>query len=45
MNKNAFKKDDYETPSIQIIEFQLEESIALSGENYPGLACGEEVQG
>lgn len=44
MNKKEIRKDEYQAPEIQVIEFQLEESIAASGEAYPGLVCGEEVQ-
>lgn len=44
MNKKEIQKDEYQVPEIQIIEFQLEESIAVSGEAFPGLVCGEEVK-
>jgi hypothetical protein len=37
-------KEQYETPVIQVIEFELQDSIALSGESISGLVCGEEVQ-
>lgn len=37
------KKEVYETPSIEVIEFELEDSIASSGDFGSGAICGEEV--
>lgn len=34
---------DYEKPELEIIEFQLEESIASSGMTGQSTFCGEEV--
>ena len=35
------KKELYETPKIEVIEFELEDSIATSGDYGSGLACSE----
>jgi hypothetical protein len=40
-----FEKCIYETPIITIIRFELDESIATSGEFGSGLICGEEING
>ena len=37
------KKDLYEQPTINIIEFKLEDSIASSGDLGPGTICTEEM--
>jgi len=39
------EKAIYETPTIEIVEFSLEESIALSGDFGSGTICGEEIFG
>jgi len=39
------KKEIYEIPEIEIIEFTLEESIALSGDFGSGTICSEELFG
>ncbi|MDD3124094.1 MAG: hypothetical protein PHC62_11405 [Candidatus Izemoplasmatales bacterium] len=36
-------KETYERPVIEIIEFSLEESIALSGDFGDGTLCGEQL--
>lgn len=35
------KKEVYETPKLEIIEFDLEDSIAASGDFGSGTICGE----
>lgn len=35
------KKEIYETPEIEVIEFELVDSIATSGDFGAGLACSE----
>lgn len=42
MKKNK-KLETYETPIIEVIEFELEDSIATSGDFGAGAICGEEV--
>lgn len=42
-NNSVDIKEIYVTPEVEIIEFELKESIAVSGESFPGLACGEEI--
>lgn len=37
------EKEVYETPSIEIIEFDLEDSIASSGDFGSDTICGEEM--
>jgi len=37
------KKEVYEIPEIEIIEFELEDSIALSGDLGPTTICSEGV--
>ncbi len=40
------KKDPtYEKPRAEVIEFELEESIASSLDHGPNLSCGEEIFG
>jgi hypothetical protein len=39
------KKELYETPQIEIIEFELEDSIAASGDFGSNTFCGGEVGG
>jgi len=45
--KNTYEKlqekEIYEKPSIELIEFTLEESIALSGDFGSGTICSEEL--
>jgi hypothetical protein len=41
MKKDESNKTVYEQPTIEIVTFELEESIAASG-NTPDLACNEE---
>jgi len=41
--KEEIKKEVYETPSLEVIEFLLEESIAISGDYGAGTLCSEEV--
>jgi len=36
-------KQIYETPTVEIVEFTLEESIATSGDFGSGTLCGEEI--
>lgn len=38
-------KENYETPQIDIIEFELEDSIAASGDFGSGTFCGGEEGG
>jgi len=38
-------KQKYESPVIEVIVFSLEDSIALSGDYGPDLACSGEVFG
>lgn len=49
MKQNAIlepiQKEKYETPTIEIVEFNLEESIALSTDFGSGTICGEEIYG
>lgn len=33
----------YVKPELEIVEFQLEESIAVSGESVSGLICNEQM--
>jgi hypothetical protein len=35
--------ETYEKPQLEVIVFQLEDSIAASGESVVGLSCGEEL--
>jgi hypothetical protein len=44
MNKEIGTQDTYETPKIEIIAFELTDSIAVSGESVSGLICGEEIK-
>jgi hypothetical protein len=37
------KKEKYETPILEVIEFELEDSIAASGDFGPTTMCGDEV--
>ena len=37
------EKDVYETPVIEVVEFELEDSIALSGDFGSSTVCGEGV--
>lgn len=39
------EKEIYETPEIEVIEFELEDSIATSGDSGmgPGLICSEMI--
>ena len=39
------KKETYETPLIEIIEFSLEDSIAASTDFGPNTMCGDETFG
>jgi len=32
------------SPQLEVIVFQLEDSIAVSGESVSGLICGEEIK-
>lgn len=43
MKQETIKKDSYEKPEIEIIEFTLEDSIALSGDFGSGTICSEEM--
>lgn len=43
MKEETIRKDSYEKPTIEIIEFTLEESIALSGDFGSGTVCSEEL--
>jgi hypothetical protein len=43
MKEPIIKKETYEQPVIEVVEFKLEDSIATSGESVVGLACGEET--
>lgn len=36
-------KDNYETPDLEVIEFDLEDSIAASGNFGPDTICGGEM--
>lgn len=36
-------KETYETPTIEVVEFSLEESIALSGDFGSSVVCSEEL--
>jgi hypothetical protein len=44
MKKDETNKTIYEQPSIEIVTFELEDSIAVSGESVSGLICGEEIK-
>jgi len=37
------KKEQYETPEMEVIEFELEDSIAASGDFGPDAFCGSEM--
>ena len=37
------KKEQYETPEMEVIEFELEDSIAASGNFGPDTICGGEL--
>jgi hypothetical protein len=37
--------EGYEKPIVEIVEFAIEESIALSGDSYQGLICNEQMGG
>lgn len=39
------KKEIYQSPQIEVIEFELEDSIAASGDMGPGVTCGDEMFG
>jgi hypothetical protein len=39
------KKEIYESPQIEIIEFELKDSIAASGDFGSNTFCGDEVFG
>lgn len=43
MKKDETNKTIYEQPVIEIVTFELEDSIATSGESVSGLICGEEI--
>jgi hypothetical protein len=38
-------KEVYETPKLEIVEFELEDSIAVSGDFGSSTMCGEEMFG
>lgn len=38
-------KEQYETPILEIVEFELEDSIAASGDFGSNTMCGEEMFG
>lgn len=42
---NTEKKEIYETPTMDVIEFELEDSIAASGNVGPSLPCSDEGMG
>lgn len=44
MHKEELRQDTYETPQLEIVTFDLTDSIAVSGESVSGLICGEEVK-
>jgi hypothetical protein len=44
MKKDESNKTIYEQPIIEIVTFELEDSIAVSGQSVSGLICGEEMQ-
>lgn len=37
------KKETYETPKLEVVEFELEDSIAASGDFGSSTMCGEEL--
>jgi hypothetical protein len=43
MNKEQQERLDYTKPEVEVIEFQLEESIASSGDFGSSTICGEEL--
>jgi hypothetical protein len=43
MEEEKKLKSDYETPTIEVIEFELEDSIASSGDFGSSTMCGEEL--
>jgi len=45
MNKKELKKEKeiYEVPKLEIVEFELEDSIAASGNFGPDTICGGEL--
>ncbi|QLY39857.1 hypothetical protein HF295_02870 [Hujiaoplasma nucleasis] len=42
---NTEKKEIYETPTMDVIEFELEDSIAASSNSGSGMTCGNEDMG
>lgn len=44
MKKDEINQTIYEQPVIEIVTFELEDSIAISGNSVNGLICGEEVK-
>jgi len=42
---NTEKKEIYETPTLEVIEFELEDSIAASSDFGPDTMCGGESYG
>lgn len=44
MNKEETRQGIYEAPQLEIVMFELTDSIAVSGESVSGLICGEEVK-
>jgi hypothetical protein len=38
-------KEQYETPKLEIVKFELEDSIAASGDFGSSTMCGEEMFG
>lgn len=44
MKKAVLKQETYETPQLEIVTFELTDSIAISGDSVSGLICGEEIK-
>jgi hypothetical protein len=42
---NTERKEIYQSPEIEVIEFELEDSIAASGDMGSSMTCGDEVYG
>jgi hypothetical protein len=41
LRRQTMSKETYEVPKIEIIEFEIEDSIASSGDNGSDLICSE----
>lgn len=41
--KRKIEKETYEAPDLEVVEFELEDSIAASGDFGPDTICGGEL--